>query len=68
MLTLFKKIIPVSASSNAAILTFCQHAHLLALSQPALLAFPAHVHVHLTVSATLAFVHSVFGDAPSEES
>lgn len=48
-------------------LTFGQHAHLLALPQPTLLAFPAHVHVHFTVPATLAFVHSILRDAPPEE-
>lgn len=48
-------------------LTFSQHAHLLALPQPTLLAFPAHVHVHFTGPTTLAFVHSVFCNAPPKE-
>lgn len=57
----------IRQSSQAEILTLCQHAHLFALSQPALLALPAHVHVHLTVSSALAFVHGVLCYASSEE-
>lgn len=49
------------------ILTLCQHAHLFALPETTLLAFPPHVHVHLTGPSILALVHSFLGDAPSEE-
>ena len=51
----------------AVILTLSQHAHLLAFPQSTFLAFPPHVHVHLTVSSTLTFVNSILCDASSEE-
>lgn len=49
------------------ILTLCQHAHFLALSEATLLALSPHVHVHFTVPPTLAFVHSILGYTPPEE-
>lgn len=58
---------PTAVGVSADILTFCQHAHLLALPETTLLALPAHVHVHLTGPFTLALVHGVLCDAPSEE-
>lgn len=48
-------------------LTLLQHARLPALAQPALLAFAAHVHVHLAVAVVLAGVLGTFDDAASEE-
>ena len=38
-----------------------------ALLEPALLALPPHVHVHLAGVAELAAVHRILGDAPPEE-
>lgn len=49
------------------ILTLCQHAHFLALSEATLLALSPHVHVHFTVPPTLAFVYSILGYTSPEE-
>lgn len=51
----------------SALLTFGQHANSAALPQPAVLALPAHVHVHLTGPATLAAVHRLLGHTAPEE-
>lgn len=49
------------------VLTLCQHAHLFALPEPAFLALPAHVHVHLAGPPTLTLVHSILRDTSPEE-
>lgn len=48
-------------------LTFWPHAHAETLLEPALLAFPPHVHVNLTVVPILALVHRVLRYASPEK-
>lgn len=48
-------------------LTLSQHSHGTALPQPAVLALPPHVHVHLTASATLTVIHSLLSHATPKE-
>lgn len=49
------------------VLTFCKHSHLLALPESALLAFSAHVHVHLTVPSTFTLIYCILCYTSSEK-
>lgn len=53
--------------TEADVLTLRQHPHRAALPEPAVLALPPHVHVHLAAAAALAAVNGLFGHAAPEE-
>jgi len=52
---------------NQMSLTLGQHSYSATLSQPAVLALPPHVHVHLTAAAALTVIHSLFSHTAPEK-
>lgn len=52
---------------EADFLTLSQHPDGPTLPQPAVLALPPHVHVHLTAAAALTVIHGLFSHAAPEE-